>query len=485
MKHLRWLIALTLCLILVSAAAMAEPAFSGGSGTSADPYLISTKDDLVMLAKFVNEQGGGEGRYYKQTADIDLAGVDWVPIGFTETDSKENIYYAFASHYDGAGHLITNANSKGIKSENDDWILSGIFGLVVEGEIKNLHIKDCHFETTVANDALYAYAGGIAAKVVYGKFENCSVSNCAISATCSLRPNNTFAGGVTGHSSWLYNTAYEKCASVKNTLSSQAFCGGFVGISGGYFPDSLEGCYVAECSATVDLKSDDYPNAAGGFIGYVPASFSSNFKKSFVYGTNVEIKGASSNSKISVFASTDSGNITTADCYYGECNVSDGAITAQEKSKQDFSDGTVNRLLGDLFTQSEGSPFPSSGSTPSADYAAVDQAIDKARRLDRSLYKDLTRLDAALNAVKRGWPITLQSEVDAMAAAIMSAIDNLERLPDPTVKPTAKPTPAPTAEPTAEPNLPKTGDGSLLPLWALLLASCAGVLLLKARRRCN
>ena len=51
---------------------------------------------------------------------------------------------------------------------------------------------------------------------------------------------------------------------------------------------------------------------------------------------------------------------------------------------------------------------------------------------------------------------------------------------------TEAPTEAPTAEPTAEPNLPKTGVGSLLPLWALLLlASCAGVLLLKARRRCN
>ena len=174
MKHLRWLIALTLCLILVSAAAMAEPAFSGGSGTSADPYLISTKDDLVMLAKFVNEQGGGEGRYYKQTADIDLAGVDWVPIGKGVSDDDADEGLTFSSNYDGGNHSISNAVSKGIKNNDKGWIMSGIFGMVYNGSVKNLHVKNSKF-TASADASDYfdiATAGGIAAASSSSSFEN-------------------------------------------------------------------------------------------------------------------------------------------------------------------------------------------------------------------------------------------------------------------------------------------------------------------------
>lgn len=56
--------------------------FSGGSGTEEDPYLISTVDQLSYLSYSVNSDVDWSGVYFKQTADIDLSGIDWQPIGW-------------------------------------------------------------------------------------------------------------------------------------------------------------------------------------------------------------------------------------------------------------------------------------------------------------------------------------------------------------------------------------------------------------------
>ena len=60
-----------------------------------------------------------------------------------------------------------------------------------------------------------------------------------------------------------------------------------------------------------------------------------------------------------------------------------------------------------------------------ADYTAYDEAVEKANAIDRSLYKDLTDLDAALAVDVSGKNITEQSEVDAQTQAILGAIDAL------------------------------------------------------------
>ena len=63
----------------------------------------------------------------------------------------------------------------------------------------------------------------------------------------------------------------------------------------------------------------------------------------------------------------------------------------------------------------------------SADYTAVDAAIEKANALNENDYIDFSAVKAALKAVVRGKNITEQSEVDAMAAAIENAINALVR----------------------------------------------------------
>ena len=61
-----------------------------------------------------------------------------------------------------------------------------------------------------------------------------------------------------------------------------------------------------------------------------------------------------------------------------------------------------------------------------ADYTKVDEAIAKAKALNKDNYKDFTAVEAAVNAVDRDKNITEQSEVNAMAKAIEDAIAALQ-----------------------------------------------------------
>ena len=104
-----------------------------------------------------------------------------------------------------------------------------------------------------------------------------------------------------------------------------------------------------------------------------------------------------------------------------------------------------------------------------ADYSKVDAAIAKAKALNRDEYKDFSAVDAAVNAVVRGKPLTEQAEVDAMAKAIEDAITALEKKP---------------VETTVQ--LPQTGDDSNLALWtALLLVSGAAIGTMMAGKKKN
>ena len=55
-KFLTFLLALCLVMALVPMTAFAEetPSFGGGTGTQEDPWLITSQEDLIALAEFLN-----------------------------------------------------------------------------------------------------------------------------------------------------------------------------------------------------------------------------------------------------------------------------------------------------------------------------------------------------------------------------------------------------------------------------------------------
>ena len=462
-------IALAICMMIfcvpMGVFAAEAPSFSGGTGTQGDPWLIASQADLSALAEFLNSGnaatfdteadgvGNCHGYYFKQTADIDLTGVAWEPIGYSGD-------YYFAGNYDGDGHSITNAVSTG-KVDPDGFATAGIFGWVAFGSVENLHVKNANFVATGQNN--YSYVGGIAG-VCYGStIENCSVENSSLESR--RNNNNNCAGSIVGYST---GGTFEKCAAENNQIRTMAYGGGFVGEvdddpNYGAGSSTFTNCYVANCTVISETDDSQGTSFSGGFAGEITDS-TLTIQNCYVYLATLSTVGNAVPQGTGVFAGNlwEGSTIADTNCFFGACGITGNAGTAGEKTEEEFKNGTVAGLLGDAFAQARN--YPRFKDNP-ADYSAVDAAIAKANALEKDNYKDFSAVEAAINTVVRDKNITEQGEVDAMAQAIENAITALVEKPTeaPTATPTATPTAAPSASPTAVPTATPTATPTAAP----------------------
>ena len=424
-KLLSLLLALCLALIIVPVSTFAaeEPSFGGGTGTQEDPWLITSQGDLIALAEFLNsgnaatfdtenaDVGNCHGYYFKQTADIDLTGVTWEPIGYSGS-------YYFAGNYDGGGHSITNAVSTG-KVDQDGYATAGIFGWVAFGSVENLHVKNANFVATGQNN--YSYVGGIAGVCYGSSIKNCSVENSSLESR--RNNNNNCAGSIVGYST---GGTFEKCAAENNQIRTMAYGGGFVGEVDddyGVGNSTFTNCYGANCTVISETDDSQGTSFSGGFAGEITDS-TLTIQNCYVYQATLSTVGNAVPQGTGVFAGNLWGGSTIADtnCYYGACGITENAGTAGEKTEEDFKNGTVAGLLGDAFAQVGNYPKINGP----ADYSSVDAAIAKANALNKDNYKDFSAVETAVNGVTRGKNLKEQGEVDAMAKAIEDAIAALQ-----------------------------------------------------------
>ena len=423
-------IALAICMMIfcvpMGVFAAEAPSFSGGTGTQGDPWLIASQADVSALAEFLNsgnaEQfdaenagvGNCHGYYFKQTADIDLTGVTWEPIGYSGS-------YYFAGNYDGGGHSITNAVSTG-KVDPEGYATAGIFGWVAFGSVENLHVKNANFVATGQNN--YSYVGGIAGVCYGSSIENCSVVNSSLES--KHNNNNNCAGSIVGYST---GGTFEKCAAENNQIRTMAYGGGFVGEVDddpdyGAGNSTFTNGYVANCTVISETDDSQGTSFSGGFAGEITDS-TLTIQNCYVYQATLSTVGNAVPQGTGVFAGNLWGGSTIADtnCFFGACGITENAGTAGEKTEEDFTNGTVAGSLGDAFAQARN--YPRFKDNP-ADYSAVDAAIAKANALEKDNYKDFSAVEAAINTVVRDKNITEQGEVDAMAQAIENAITALQ-----------------------------------------------------------
>ena len=84
--------------------------YAGGDGSKTNPYEIATAKQLAKLASDVNNGNTPQaflGKYFKLTADIDLSGGIWMPIGKYYNYGNVNNRLFFGK-FDGNGHVIKN-----------------------------------------------------------------------------------------------------------------------------------------------------------------------------------------------------------------------------------------------------------------------------------------------------------------------------------------------------------------------------------------
>lgn len=166
--------------------------FAAGDGTQGAPYQISSAGELANLAKMVSGGETYESTYFELTADIDLGGKEWTPIGTKDSQ--------FAGKFSGNGKTIRNLTVGG--GDNN-----GLFAYS-SGEIKDVYLEKIDITTTMN-------AGGVCA-FNSGTIEGCGVLSGTI--ICS-NPNGGQLGGICMENSGTISRCFSN-ASVKGATSA-------------------------------------------------------------------------------------------------------------------------------------------------------------------------------------------------------------------------------------------------------------------------
>ena len=254
-------------------------------------YTVTSTEGLKNIAKLVNEQWN-LGINITLTADINLSGIDWTPIGI-------DYNHQYTGTFDGGGHTIT-----GLTVTTSDQY-AGLFGRIgFGGTVKDLTLEGVQ----ITSDSSSGYAGGVAGWS-YGTLENCSVSG-----SVSVSGTNSIAGGVVGYQLVGSITGCSSSAIVKGV----AYAGGIAGYTNG--GASLTGCYA---TGSVSVENNTTSAAyAGGVVGNNGSS--STLKACYAWGS---VTGSGSGTVYvgGVTGSNDLGTLTA--CYHAKGTVkgSDGA----------------------------------------------------------------------------------------------------------------------------------------------------------------
>ena len=215
----------------------AENAWDGKTATEPKTgengvYLIGTGAELAWFAQKVN--GGSAKLSGILTADIDLAGYEWTPIG---TASKQ-----FAGTFDGQNHTVDNL-SINYSSTTPIPLYRGLFGWVSganvtdRAKIENMTVNGTVVasSTKSVNDA---YVGGIAGRADYADLTNLHANvDVSIKRTSG---NYQSVGGVVGGTYYSLNVT--NCSNSGN-VTGWRYCAGIVGnISSGNQPSTITGC---------------------------------------------------------------------------------------------------------------------------------------------------------------------------------------------------------------------------------------------------
>ena len=164
-----------------------KPAISG-SGTEADPYIIDSVEALKYMCEKYNAFPEKYGdKFWKQTAEIDMAGVKFDMIGKDTGNTNTTVY--FTGTYDGGNYAIKNLK---ISSGSTN---VGFFAAAKNAVIKNVVLGE---GGEISGSKDNARIGGIVGYIPNNG--DCKIENCVNYATVigkSVRGFTT-VGGYTG-----------------------------------------------------------------------------------------------------------------------------------------------------------------------------------------------------------------------------------------------------------------------------------------------
>ena len=204
-----------------------------GEGTAENPYLIETLNDLKFFRDDVNtytQDGSNQykGKYVKLTADIDLAGENWEPIGKNSNGDHQNFLGTFyGEKADGTKPTISNLY---INADGDHLGFFARVGSYDEGltpTVKNIKFNNVDVSSNTTN----SHGGSYVAGVIANAGGNSVVSGIEVTGDVYV-VGYGYIGGIVGHG----YPDIDNCHVAANDgsyINSHYWCvGGIIGYAG-------------------------------------------------------------------------------------------------------------------------------------------------------------------------------------------------------------------------------------------------------------
>jgi len=355
-----------------------------GNGSQNDPYLIASAENLAWMAKQIGDGTVKEktvsnpfaGKYFKQTADIDLGGKDFYPIGYYTNES--DTMYVFGGIFDGQGYTIKNGKIKAYSGneKNVNWG-TGLFGVIYGATIKNLVFENMTvtLEVPVVGIVVGRSATSDITKTDFNIIEHITVkSTCVVNNNWKYDESDKFdyigqTGGVIGMAQ---SATIKYCTNQANinVVGNVQANGGIAG--------TLNGCVVSYCvnngNLTVDVSANANKSESqfGGIAGIIlpitkgdeTSVSSGNVTISNCYNTgNFTFSGSSSSAAIAIggiLGGTNSlykgGTFTIEKCYN---------LNAKNTINISYSNVRVGGILGSAYQ-------PAANASKGTDFAQIN-----------------------------------------------------------------------------------------------------------------
>lgn len=236
----------------------AAESYAGGTGTEADPYLIATPAQFIKLCyETYDSEGKGElfyeGKYFKQTADIDLSAA-------YSTLLRIGLGGYFAGTYDGGNFVIKGFRQNETNTNEVKGSVMGIspFANVKDATIKNVIIEDFEAEFTYPNLYEASINGGML--VYYAT--NTTIENCKVSGDIKLdaagESCGLFIGGIAGIAN---NSTINKCHAdgtidLKMNLTGVTTPSESYSSAAGISSEIIDQTYILNTTSDVDIKNE-------------------------------------------------------------------------------------------------------------------------------------------------------------------------------------------------------------------------------------
>lgn len=360
-----------------------------GDGTSSN-FNISSASQLLGFANQVNGVEGKtattfSGKTITLTTDVDLTGVNWLPIGYNENNAGPSPYGGpmFGGTFDGGNHSISGISVNIPGSDKNVTTYGGFFGVASRGStIKNVKLINPQISVTggkgtqISTAGGGAYAGGIVG-LTEATIDNCHVIGGSVTVSCNDGGSSDVAsGGIAGRVGHSANIQKSSSSADVSSMSVNTTSGTYADQS--KIPPSLVGGIVGDnrgtienCTSSGDVVNNipvgtEYAKALTG--GIVGLNNTNNIKYCYFNGT---VSGNPSNGSIGlggIMGGTDYkfSNITTSNCYYNKDKVTNGTqlqgtgLTTDELKDQDNFvdwDFTDTWAMGDQYPVLKGDMY--------------------------------------------------------------------------------------------------------------------------------